>query len=192
MHTPLNVLDTETGGLHAWEHALCSVAVRNDKTGAELYVVVKPAEGLTMTAKAMEVNGFTPGMLAAEGKSEVEAAAEVAKFLRANPGIIAGQNLAFDLRFILELERRTGVVINTGYRVVELQTLALTAHWCGLIALRMAYGQPVTNLDDICGSLGFGRASGKHGALEDVRLTGAAIDKLLDMLIGAVAANKGV
>jgi DNA polymerase III epsilon subunit-like protein len=183
--TPLNVLDTETGGLEAQTHALCSVGIVNDSTGEELYVLVKPADGLVMTAKALQVNGFSAEKLAAEGKSEADVAAEISKFLRANPGIIAGQNPAFDLQFILALEKRTGVRIDTGYRVVELQTLALAAHWCGSISLPIAYGQPTANLDNICACLGLSRTSAKHGALEDAKLTARAIDALMRKFSGA-------
>lgn len=190
LRTPLNVLDTETGGLDAGIHALCSVAICNDRTGAELYVMVKPADGLALTEKALQVNGFTLEQLAAQGAPESDAAAQIATFLRANPGIIAGQNLAFDLRFILALERRTSVRIDTGYRVVELQTLALAAHWCGLIALPIAHGQPMTNLDTIGGCLGLSRASAKHGALEDAKLTAAAIGALMTKLTECAAVWK--
>jgi DNA polymerase III epsilon subunit-like protein len=166
---PLVWLDLETTGLDERQHEIIEfAAVRED--GAELCFKIQPEHIETAHPRALEVNGYTPEAWAAEDALSLENALHrivaFCKDLAPNP---AGQNVAFDLRFLQAAFRDYKINWPFGYHSVDTMTLA-QEHLKPL-------GQRSLSLHNLCETLRISN-DGEHTAMADVHRTMAVWNKL--------------
>lgn len=170
------VIDVETSGLDAEKNALLSLAAR-DSTGREFYCRVRAFEGARLDERALQINGLDPS----EGEGEADVALAFAKWIAGAPSgwLFAGANPAFDHAFLSALNARNGNAFKLDYHKVDVQSMAVLADARGEIVLPIKNGQPQMSLNAVLAALGLARASETHDALEDVRLTEAAMLRLI-------------
>ena len=170
------VLDVETGGLDAERSALLSLAAR-DSAGREFYSRVKAFEGAQLDERALQINGLNPS----EGEVETNVALAFAEWIAGAPAgwLFVGANPAFDHAFLSAFNARNGNTFRLDYHKVDVQSMAVLADARGEIALPIKNGQPQMSLNAVLAALGMARVSNTHDALEDVRLTEAAMLRLI-------------
>jgi DNA polymerase III epsilon subunit-like protein len=131
-------IDTETTGLNPLVHELLEVAVVTEEVDEgnpfrpgplRVWVQkVKPNHLETATAKALEVNGYTP-----EDWSDAVDFGTVAQELlsRLEGGVLVGHNIKFDLAFLESALLSVGVTPKFSHHSIDTVTLAYE-HW-GLV-----------------------------------------------------------
>ena len=170
------VIDTETGGLDWRRCALVSVAAIHMESRAEFSMVIRPHDGLDLDPEALAVNGYTRDYLVANGVEEGEAMRLFAMWLHVfGKQEWCGCNPAFDQAFVDTAFERHAIEKRLPRRAIDLQTLAWMAHTMRVLTLPIGNdGLPKRSLDAIIEAVGLSRATDKHDALEDARLTLAA------------------
>ncbi len=180
------VIDTETGGLDPARCALVSVAAVHAESGAEFSLLIKPHAGLELEPQAMAVHGYSQEHLEEYGMDEAVAMQVFSCWLHVfDRGEWAGCNPNFDRGFLDVAFARHGIEKRMGRRPIEVQTVAWLAHQLGKVVLPLGRdGMPKRSLDAILQALGISRATDRHDALEDCRLTLAAFKQLTSLLEG--------
>lgn len=174
------VIDTETGGTDPSRCALVSLAAVHS-SGAEFHSIVRPAVGWLLEDRAMEIHGMTKEWLLEHGEPEDVVMRRFALWY----GVFAkdewgGCNPRFDMDFVNAAWVRCGMDERLGYRPVCLGSLAWAAHVTKRIRLQIGRdGNPKRSLDAILEALGMKRTGATHGALEDARLTLAALQQIM-------------
>lgn len=171
-------VDVETTGLSARKCAVASIAaLANWDTENIFYREIRAWDGAALDPEALRVNGFTSEQLfASERPTEAQVANEFNAWILKSfdgPPIICGQNVKFDIDFIGEMYRRTGVALNLKTRFLDTQAVALFLHGAGVIELPFSGNFIKTNLDVIVDAVlpRDSARTGAHNALHDIWLT---------------------
>lgn len=158
-------IDTETTGLDPKIHELLEVAViieavSPDGSGVEIErwaTKVAPEHIESASAKALEVNGYTPEAWAG-APAFAEIASRLAAYL-ASGAVIAGHNVKFDVGFIEAAFAAVGVGVRIPYHQLDTVTLAY-------VAWNATGAGPGLSLDKLRAHLGIA-TEGAHSALKD-------------------------
>ena len=170
------VIDTETGGLDHRRCALVSIGAIHMESGAEFSMLIRPHSGMDLDAEAMAVTGITREQLEQNGTDEGDALRLFAGWMHVfGKQEWCGCNPSFDQGFVDAGFARHGIEKRLPRRAIDLQTVAWVAHSMRKISLPYGRdGMPKRSLDAILAAVGLSRATGRHDALEDARLTLAA------------------
>lgn len=181
-------IDTETGGLNPYSHALCSVAAFCLATGEAFHCLIRPSLASQMEDEAVGVHGLTREHLTIEGKPENEVLDAFTDWLGqfGEDYEICGANPQFDMGFIRQAYVRWKKRFPLGRRPVDIQNLAWLADRLGLLTLPQKNGRPTASLDAIAETLGMGRVGKTHDALEDAILTARIHRRLMATFQGAM------
>ena len=131
-----------------------------------------------MDERALQINGLVPS----EGEAEADVARAFAEWIASAPSgwLFVGANPSFDHSFLSAFNARNGNIFKLDYHKVDVQSMAVLADARGEITLPIKNGQPQMSLNAVLAALGLARASETHDALEDVRLTEAAMLRLIN------------
>jgi len=124
------VVDVETSGIDPHLHGLISIGAINwDDPEKWFYGEARPAEGVEIEDRALEVNGFTREQLATLPMDMPTLLLAFFDWVNAQdvPHILAGHNAQFDLKFIQKEVQRAGLdqrLFPFPYHTIDLHTLA--------------------------------------------------------------------
>jgi len=118
-------IDTETTGLSPMKNDVIEFAALRDDTEETLVLKINPDRPENAHPKALAVNGYTPEKWAEAGAIPMaEALPKIVAFL--GDGILAGQNVMFDVTFLKVTCERYNQEARFGYHLLDTVTLALT------------------------------------------------------------------
>jgi len=166
----ITFLDIETTGLDPIQQEIIEVGfVRHNPDGTvlEWESKFKPQRMETAEPKALEINGYSE-----EAWKDAPLFNEHARLVAdaLSNCLIVGHNVSFDIGFILEAMKRTGVRHRISYHKIDTVTLAYE-HLapCGLHSLSLA---------NVCNFLGISN-DGAHTAMDDAKRCQEVYFKLL-------------
>ncbi len=182
----LLVVDTETGGLDPHGDAIISIAAIVWHEGGiddRFYKVIRDPEG-SLAPRALEVNGFTPERIEAEGEDPLAVVLALENFLLKNDMrnriTTAGHNVAFDLGFLRRLYRLAGYDFEKrfSHRALCTMTALLFLEQAGKLSLHSL------SLDAVCKHFALARETedGKHNALSDADVTAKLLTRLIQLV----------
>lgn len=176
------VLDIETSGLDSQKNSLVSIGAMDFNDVSQIfYEECQIWTDSSVDVKSLEVIGFTEEQL--RDSSKKTPAEILQKFIdwlaERSDRTIAGQNVHWDLEFLREELKRSGIKHHFGYRIVDLHTLAYTKMKEKKIPLPMNKNRTDLNLDVITSLTGIHYRRKSHNALEDVRLEAESFYRLM-------------
>lgn len=176
------VVDVETTGLDPSKHSIVSIgAIDFNNPSNQFYATCIAWEGADISEYALKINGFTYQQVLMNNEYTLEEAME--EFLDWAHGCeektIAGENPKFDLNFLADSAKRSGLKWNLGYRSVDVHTLCYAHQLNRNKKLPKKEGYSNLSLDKTLKYCGLPEEPKPHNALIGAKLEAEAINRLL-------------
>lgn len=176
------VIDIEATGTNYQKHSIVSLGALdfNEPTN-RLYLECRIWEGAHIDDEALEVNGFTPEQITADGK--ITEAQLIGQFLSWADGIedqtFAGQNVSFDRDYVKVACERAGYNYPFAHRTIDTHTLAYMHYVLHGKEVPTAKRHSALNLDTVLNYVGIPNEPEPHNALTGALVHAEVISRLL-------------
>ena len=176
------IVDVETTGTDSQKHSIASVgALDFREPQRQFYQECRIWEGAEVTAKALEINGFSEEELHSSRKRTLEQI--VKEFLAWSVSVeertIAGENPSFDMGFLTASAMRYGISWTFGYRTIDLHSLCYSHYLKRGLAPPIKEGRSDLNLDKILNYVELPPEPQPHNALMGAKLEAEAFCRLI-------------
>lgn len=176
------ILDLETSGLDYRKSSILSIgAVDFDNLEDTFYGECQVRDGADINPESLKVCGFTEAEIHDPKKpSSKELLRNFLNWLSdKNDQTIAGQNVHWDMEFLREECKRSGIDYRFGHRIVDLHSIAYGHLIRTKQPISLVRNRTSLDLDNILVMCGFEKRKGRHNALEDAVLEAKCFEVLL-------------
>ncbi len=176
------ILDIETSGLDARKCSIISIgAIDFDNPEDEFYGECRIFLNASINPDSLKITGVTESYIKDSNKQSPEELLK--KFLNwlsdKKDQTIAGQNVHWDLDFLREQCKRSGIEYHFGHRIVDLHSIAYTKLLEKGETIPLRNNRTDLDLDHILSLVGLQKRQGNHNALDDCKLTLECFKKFL-------------
>lgn len=176
------VLDIETTGLDPQKNAIVSIgAVDFLKKRRDFYLECRIFDGAEISAKALDVNGFSRESITSPDKPSLEDA--MRQFFLWSTGCvektIAGMNPRFDSEFLRAAYSRCGKEWNLGHRTVDLHAICYANYLYRGISPVDNMGRSALTTNVILNYVGLPSEPEPHNGLTGARMEAEAFSRLV-------------
>lgn len=177
------IVDVEATGVDTRLCSLLSVgAIEFENPTREFYMECRAFEGAHIEREALKVNGFSAAQIHDPvKKSDREVVMAFLSWMKTcGEWTLAGQNPSFDRDFLQETAHRYHLDWPLAHRTIDLHSIAYYAMLRAGENIPRKHNHSALNLDAILASVGLPSRGREHNALEDAKLEGEALFRLLN------------
>ena len=179
------IVDVETTGTDPRYHSLVSIgAIDFDNPTDTFYRECQIFSGARVEQKALEINGMTEEELHDTSKStEADIVKEFIEWMKSKRDhTFAGQNVSFDVNFIIAAAERAGVNISIAHRVIDLHSITYFHMSRRGIVSPLAHGRTDLDSDKIMEYVGIEAEPKPHIAINGAKWETEAFSRLFNFI----------